>query len=160
MYLFPSLFQSHVHTIVITSKYIGKGHRLKRLTVCCLSIASLSLWHSRPGRIDSPAEQYFCPITVPEYSWVSKLRPHLTPGFTSLGMLVYYQTYPRTIDGSLPLFSQVVEGSPPLLSQVTPGRHMCLNPKLFPVAATPGTSRFTGLGIFLHMGTIRPHSMT
>ena len=83
---------------------------------------------------------------------MGKLRPHSMPGFTSLGRLVCYQTYPKAIDSSLPL-----------LSQVTPGRHapidgsLPLYHKLFSMAVTPGTSRFTGLGISLPISSIHGH---
>ena len=63
--------------------------------------------------------------------------------------LVSYQTYPKAIDSSRPL-----------LSQVTPGHHapidysLPLYYKLSPTAVTLGASRFTGLGISLPISSV------
>ena len=71
------------------------------------------------------------------------------PRLSYRGELVFYQTYPKTIDSSRPL-----------LSRVTPGRHApidCSLPlyyKHFSMAVTLGASRFIGLGISLPISSI------
>ena len=58
------------------------------------------------------------------------------------------------------LYPKAIDSSRPLLSQVTPGRHApidCSLPlyyKLFPMAVTHRASRFTGLGISLPISSI------
>ena len=96
-------------------------------------------------------------IFLPHYCtrvFMGKLRPHSTPGFSSLGVLVYYQSTVRCLSFHKSSEVRLLSGH-----KSCPGV-MCLNHKLFPVAVTPGTSRFTGLGIFLPISSIHGHDTT
>ena len=63
------------------------------LTVHGLSITNASPSQSRPGRVDSPAQAYFCPSLI----FVGTSGSHSMAELTSLGMQVSYHTYPRAI---------------------------------------------------------------
>ena len=110
--IFPDICSRPGQFICSSSAYYShKGPSTKK------AYGSLLLYHKlfplafTPGtnRFTDLGIYIFCPIPR---VFMGKLRPHSTPGFTSLDRLVYYQTYPRAIDGSLSVSSQV-----------TPGRH-------------------------------------